>query len=343
MKSGIIGLALSGKSTIFEALSGSPARPELKAENRRTTVTVPDERIDRLSAMYKPRKTIYATIEFMLPGRTGSTEHTADSPVWNAVRDCDALIHVIRNFPLPGMDAPDVAADFQKMEQELIFADLVVVEKRLEKIAAEHQRNRPVDKEEEKLLEQCRELLEQETPLRRRPEIAGAPQLRGYAFLSGRPMLVVFNNPESNNELPDAPALLAAEKCLVIRGGLEHEIAQMSGEDEAAFREEYGISETAVARLIRETYDLLGLRSFFTVGEDEVRAWTITRGTVAVDAAEKIHSDIKQGFIRAETVSYDHLMEAGSHAGARKQGTVRLEGKTYEVQDGDIIDFRFNV
>lgn len=343
MKSGIIGLPLAGKSTIFEALSGSPARPELKAENRRTTVTVPDERIDRLSAMYNPRKTIYATIEFMLPGRTGSTEHTADSPVWNAVRDCDALIHVIRNFPLPGMDAPDVSADFKKMDQELIFADLVVTEKRLEKIAAEHQRNRPVDKDEEKLLEECRDLLEQEIPLRRHPEIAAAPQLRGFAFLSGRPMLAVFNNAENDDAMPNAPGLSETEKCLVIRGDLEHEIAQMSGDDAAAFRKEYGISETAVDRLIRETYDLLGLRSFFTVGEDEVRAWTITRGTVAVDAAEKIHSDIKQGFIRAETVSYDHLMEAGSHASARKQGQVRLEGKTYEVQDGDIIDFRFNV
>jgi len=343
MKLGIIGLELSGKSTIFEAVSCSPAKPELKAENRRALVTVPDDRIDKLSEMYNPKKTIYATVEYLLPGRTGSSERNADSPVWTAVRDCDALVHVIRNFTLPGMEQPDPIADFTKMDQELIFTDLVVAEKRLEKMAKDKQRNRPVDKEEEKLLTQCRDLLEEEIPLRSNPELAASPLLRGYAFLSGRPMLVVFNNDEENTSMPDTSGFTASEKFIVIRGQLEHEISQMPEEDAQSFREEYGITTTAVDRLIRISYELLGLMSFFTVGEDEVRAWTITNTTIAVDAAEEIHSDIKKGFIRAETVSYAHLIEAGSYAQARKNGNVRLEGKTYQVHDGDIMDFRFNV
>lgn len=186
-------------------------------------------------------------------------------------------------------------------------------------------------------------MLEQEKPLRHNPELASARQLKGFTFLSGKPMLILFNNPEDDESLPETGDILAGEKFLAIRGGLEHELAQMDDDEAKEYLTEYGISTSAMDRMISLSYELLGLISFFTVGPDEVRAWTIKKDTLAVDAAEVIHSDIKKGFIRAEVVAYDDLMEAGSYKDARQKGTVRLEGKTYPVQDGDIIEFRFNV
>ena len=167
--------------------------------------------------------------------------------------------------------------------------------------------------------------------------------MRGFALLSAKPMLVLFNNDDETPQLPEVGQLTEAEECLVIRGKLEDELAQMPPEDAAAFLSEFDISESATDRVIQKSYEILGLISFFTVGEDEVRAWTIRKATQAVDAAEAVHSDMKKGFIRAEVLAYDDLMAAGSYAEARKKGTVRLEGKTYEVKDGDIINFRFNV
>lgn len=343
MKIGILGLAQSGKSTLFEALTQSPHQPEKKVENRLATIRVPEPRIDVLSAMYNPKKTIYAQIEYFLPGRTAQADRPKDQSPWTAVRDCDALIHIVRNFDLPGYDAPAPAEDFRKMDQELIFADLVIADKRLERIEKDRGRPTKASPEEEALMIRVKEILENEEPLRHYPEIAADPLLKGYAFLSGRPMMVVFNNGDEDDALPAAGELLERERCLAIRAKLEHEIAQMEDEDAQAFLAEYGIDEPATHRVIRESYDLLGLHSFFTVGPDEVRAWTIRKNTVAVDAADVIHSDIKKGFIRAETIAYQDLLDAKSHAEARKRGTVRLEGKTYVVQDGDIIDFRFNV
>lgn len=175
------------------------------------------------------------------------------------------------------------------------------------------------------------------------PDIAMARKLRGFALLSAKPMLVLFNNADDDDRLPDVRSLTEAENCMVIRGKLEQELAQMSAEDAAEFLQEFNIGQSAMDRVILESYALLGLISFLTIGKDEVRAWTIKKGTPAVDAAEVVHSDMKRGFIRAEVLSYDDLMEAGTYAAARKKGTVRLEGKNYEVKDGDIIDFRFNV
>jgi len=337
MKLGIIGLGLCGKTTLFEALTTTPPQPEKKGETRRALVSVPDQRIDKLSAIFTPKKTIYATIEYILPGQKD------DSNRLNAVRDCDAFIHVLRNFEVPGIDAPNPSRDFVKLDEELIFNDLVVAEKRLGKIEQDKKRNRQVDEKEEKLLRQCHALLENNTPLRTDPDLAGAPELKGFAFFSARPMLVLINNDDDNTDIPALTGAGAEETAIAVRGRIEHEISQMNEEDAAAFLEEYNIAKPAVDRVITESYTLLGLISFLTVGKDEVRAWTIQRGTAAVDAAEAIHSDIKKGFIRAEVVSYDDFMAAGSHAEARKHGTVRLEGKTYIVQDGDIIDFRFNV
>jgi hypothetical protein len=259
------------------------------------------------------------------------------------VRDCDALIHVVRNFKLYGQADPAPWADIQALDQELILADLVVAEKRMERLALDQKRGRKPDPEEMTLLTQCLEHLNNEIPLRRFPELAAAKLLRGFAFLSAKPALVLLNNLDEDDVLPEPPEALAGETCMVIRAKLEQELAQMTAEEAAEFLAEFNISESATDRVLKSSYALQGLISFFTVGEDEVRAWTITEGTVALDAAEVIHSDIKKGFIRAEVLAYDDLMAAGSYAEARKQGTVRLEGKTYVVKDGDIVHYRFNV
>jgi len=349
MKLGIIGLPASGKATVFEALTLEISGSGDKSEDRLGTIDVPDTRIDALSRMYQPRKTIYAQVQYFLPGKGGQKKEggkadaaRADS-AWTAVRDADALIQVLRNFRMFGMDDPQPAADFEKLDQELIISDLAVVEKRLERMNAEAKKGKPPDAEERALVEKCRDLLEAEIPIRSDPDLARAPQLRGYAFLSAKPVLVLFNNEDEDTEIPAMEGRLAGESCLVIRGKLEHELAQMSAEEAAELLEEFEIAASATDRVIQKSYEILGLISFFTVGEDEVRAWTIPRGTPAVAAAGVIHTDIQKGFIRAETISYEDLMAAGSMAAAKKNATLRLEGKTYGVKDGDIINFRFNV
>ena len=344
MKLGIIGLPQSGKSTVFEALTKSASDMAHKGENRISTIRVPDSRIDILSEMYRPQKTIYAQVEYFLPG-TGSANKTQakEQSVWAATRECDALIHVVRNHTGAGFEKATPYEDFRNIEQELILADLVLVEKRLERIELDHKRGKKTDPREHTLLIEGRKNLEDEIPLRRVTELASARELRGFTLLSAKPMLVLFNNDEENNDMPEVNSLTGLESCLVIRGKLEQELAQMSTEEAAEFLNEFNINESAMNRVIRKSYNILGLISFFTIGKDEVRAWTIKIGTQALDAAEVIHSDIKKGFIRAEVLAYDDLMEAGTYADARKKGTVRLEGKSYEVKDGDLINFRFNV
>ncbi len=339
MKLGIIGLPGSGKTTIFETLTRNFPEVTNKSENRIGTITVPDERVGILSEMYKPKKTIYAQVEYFLPGKLDQKKQA----IWNQVRDCDALIHVIRNFPDFANEAPNITADFNHLDQELMLADQVVIEKRLETLDTEKKRGRKVNDEEYSLLQECLETLENEIPLRKKEKLARSPLLKGFTFLSGKPTLILFNNADDDDEMPDAGVLVQNEDCMVIKGKLEQELAQMPEEDAADFLIEFDIKEVAMDRVIKKSYDLLGLISFFTVGEDEVKAWTIRRETVAVDAADVIHSDIKKGFIRAEVLFYDDLMAAGTFADARKAGTVRLEGKTYPVKDGDIINFRFNV
>ncbi|MCP4751024.1 MAG: redox-regulated ATPase YchF [Proteobacteria bacterium] len=340
MKLGIIGLPKSGKTTIFETLTRNIPEIANKTESRIGTIKVPDGRVDILSDMYKPKKTIFAQVEYFLPGSQGQKK---TQNIWTQVRDCDALIHVVRNFGGYGLEAPIPYGDFQSLDQELILADLVVIEKRVESLTTDKKRGNKANPEEVSLLEECLKNLENETPLRKCPDLAQNPLLKGFTFLSAKPTLVLFNNEEDDDAMPEAKDLPSTEDCLVIRGKLEHELAQMSDEDAADFLAEYQITSSAMDRVIKKSYDLLGLVSFFTVGDDEVRAWTIKKETVAVDAADVIHSDIKKGFIRAEVVFYDDLMEAGSHQEARKKGTVRLEGKTYPVKNGDIINFRFNV
>ena len=338
MKLGIIGLSGSGKTTVFEALTGEFSETGGKTDNRLGTIRVPDPRIDQLSDIFKPRKTIYAQVEYFLPGKSGK-----DDGAWTPVRDADALIHVVRNFSLFGLSEPNPQKDFTQLDQELILSDLTVAEKRLERMAAEANKVKKPDPEEQALVEECHRQLEGETPIRKRPDLAAAPKLRGYAFLSGKPMLVLFNNTDEDDSLPSSDAPYSGEDCMVIRGKLEHELARMTEDEAAELLAEFDISASATDRVVKQSYSLLGLISFFTVGEDEVRAWTIKRGTSALDAAEAIHSDIKKGFIRAEIISCDDFLAAGGMAAAKKNGKFRLEGKTYEVQDGDIINFRFNV
>lgn len=341
MKLGIIGLPRSGKSTLFDALTKNIAGAEHKGEERIAAIRVPDARVDMLSQIYKPQKTIYAQVEYLLPGF--KTDSPREQSTWTSVRDCDALLHVIRNHAAYGFEKQSPLEDFIRLDQELILADLVVVEKRLERIELDEKRGKKMDQEEKALLTQCRQALEKEIPLRKKSDLASAPKLRGFTFLSAKPVLVLFNNEDDDDRMPDIKDFTAEEACLVVRGKLEQELAQMPFEEAAEFLSEFNIAASAMDRIIRRSYALLNLISFFTTISNEVRAWTIKKGTPALDAAEVIHSDMKKGFIRAEVVSFQDLMDAGSYAEAKKQGTVRLEGKTYEVQDGDVVQFRFNI
>ncbi len=344
MKLAIVGLSGAGKSTVFEALTRSLSDAGHKNEARIGTIRVPDNRIDFLSKMYLPQKTIYAQVEYFLPtAAAGPKEKSGDHPAWKVVREADALIHVVRNFSGYGLKTPTPLEDYRSLDQEMILIDLVAVEKRLERLDADQKRGKAVNPEEYGLLQECREVLEKESPLRRHPELAGAPLLKGYAFISAKPALILFNNDDENDGIPEMTGVYSLEASAYIKGKLEQELSRMSAEEAREFLSEFNITASAMDRVIRQSYELLGLISFFTVGQDEVRAWTIVKGTSAVEAAGVIHSDFKKGFIRAEVVSYADLTAAGSYAEARKKGTVRLEGKTYIVRDGDIINFRFNV
>jgi len=346
MKLGIIGLPGAGKSTVFEALTQIQSEENGigKPENRIGTIRVPDERVDFLSNMFQPKKTIHTQVEYLLPERKPHGQDLKkEGNIWSVVRNCDALIHVVRNFREYGQEEPAPEKDFFALDQEMIFTDLMIVEKRLERLEMDKKRGRKIDPEELVLLTECQKMLEAETPLRHSHDLAAAHLLKGYAFVSAKPMLVLFNNEDEDEKIPVGDDFLKKEKCMVARGRLEHELYQIPAEDAEAFLQEFNVTSSAMDRVIEESYKLLGLVSFFTVGEDEVRAWTITGNTQAVDAAEVIHSDIKKGFIRAEVLAYQDLVAAGSYKEARKRGTVRLEGKTYIVKDGDIIEFRFNV
>jgi GTP-binding protein YchF len=343
LKLSIIGLPLSGKSTVFETLTRSNGKQNHKIENRTAMINVPDNRIDSLSALFQPQKTTYAKVEYFLPGATMGADQKAREQRWAGVRDSDAFIHVIRNFRNSGFDDPDPATDIQNIEDELILADMIVTEKRLERLETEKKKGRGYQVEEHQLLLEIHTLLERGRPVRSDGRLTSHPILRGYAFLSGKPKLVIFNNDDGDTNLPALTDRIPFNGSLIIRGKLEHEISQMTEKDSADFLAEYDIHDLARYRVIRNSYGILGLISFFTVGQDEVRSWSVRNGVSALEAAGEIHSDIQQGFIRAETISYNDFMSAGSYTEARKRGTVRLEGKTYIVQDGDIINFRFNI
>ncbi len=365
MKLGIIGLPNCGKTTIFNALTGqsAPAAPfpnPLGTERHVGVIRVPDARLDRLAEMYKPRKTTWAEVTCVdITGFSrGISASKQKAAVFNDVRDMDAVIHVVRAFADPAIAHPDgavdPAADAAALELELVFSDLELVETRLERIAASIKKGVGGDLEAEKAtLEKCRGQLEEEKPLRNlglsEGERAATSSLQ---FTSAKPELIVLNVGEDDIASPATAAALANledfyrgkdAQVFSLSGKIETELSQLEPEEAKLFLDDLGIAEPAMNRVIREAYALLGLVSFLTAGEDEVKAWTIQKGTPALKAAGKIHSDIERGFIRAEVVSYEDLMAASSLARARDAGAVRLEGKDYIVKDGDIINFRFNV
>jgi GTP-binding protein YchF len=344
MKLGIIGLSGCGKATIFEALTHNFTDTGHKDAPRVGVVQVPDDRLAHLSRMYNPKKTIHAQVNYFLAGRQIQKTDAGQAPdAWTEVRNCDALVHGVRNFKGYGLYAPTPEKDLIRLDQELILADLMVVEKRIERIELEKKRHRQIDDKELALLYQCRDNLENEIPLRQTEHLASAPLLKGFAFLSAKPMLILINNEDDDDRLPPLSDPALEKNCVIIKGKLEQELAQMSDEEAHDFLNEFNLSAYATDRVIAKSYEILGLISFFTVGDDEVRAWTARRQTPAEDAAGIIHSDFKKGFIRAEVVAYSDLMECGSYADARKNGLVRLEGRSYLVNDGDIITFRFNL
>ena len=344
MKLGIIGLPQSGKSTIFAALTGARGEDRnlktSRKDQRIGVVRVADERVDFLSKLLKPQKTTYASVEYLLPSEiaTGAAVKS-ENVIWNQVRACDALIHVVRNFQTVGGIPPAPEEDFWRLEEEMILYDLMVAEKRIERVELDNKRGKKPDKEEYSLLKSCLEVLENSQPLRIKLELASAPALRGFTFLSAKPQLIIINNEDEDETMP--PWNLEPEG--LVRGRLEMEIAAMSPEEAEEFLVAYHIEKSALDRVIMSSYSLMNLISFFTVVHDEVRAWTITSGTSALNAAGTVHSDMEKGFIRAEVLSFQHLKEHGSFQEAKKKGDVHLEGKEYIVQDGDVISFRFNV
>jgi GTP-binding protein YchF len=349
MKIGIVGFGRAGKTTLFNALTGlhastggfgDPGKANLGA------IKVPDERVDRLSAIFQPRKTTYAEVVFVdFPGASDRAGAVLDQATLVQMRDADALVQVVRGFPDPvTQDAADPARDIAAFHGELVLADLAIVEKRLERLRKEKGKEVEVE-----LLGRCQAALEAETPLRR---IALSPAeeraLSGFGLLSRLPLLAVVNVAEdaAAAPLPDAVrARLDADAApgLALCAQIEMEIAALEPSDRAAFLADLGLHESARSRFVQAAYALLDLISFLTSGEDEVRAWPIARGTTAVRAAGKIHSDIERGFIRAEVVAYEDFIRFGSEAKCREAGKLRLEGKDYVVQDGDIVHFRFNV
>ena len=347
MKLGIVGLARSGKTTIFNALTkrtGESVPPGGQVVPALGVVPVPDPRVDWLTQLYNPKKTTYAQVTYMdLQGMPGVVESKQEymALLLNHMRPMDAFLMVVRNFTDPALGPADVARDFRDLEDELLIADLATVEKRLEKLDLEQKRGKKVAGPEKDLLEACQELLNQEQPLRTRPELANAPELRGFTLLTAKPLLVVVNNSDEDDSLPQAD--FQSAEAMVVRGKLEMEMTQLPEAEAAAFMEDFGIKESALDRVIHASFSLLRLATFITVGEDEVKAWTVPRDVPAQEAAGAVHSDIQRGFIRAEVIAYEDLKRAGDYATARKQGVVRLEGKTYPVKDGDIINFRFNI
>jgi GTP-binding protein YchF len=353
----LIGLPATGKSTLFQLMTSAKDSPRGhgKAETQVGVSKVPDPRLDRLTAIFNPRKHVPATIEFtdvVAPGRTGAAALIDLA----GYKIADALVHVVRSFADEAVPHPsgtvDPARDAQAMEDELILADLGVVERRLERIDKDLKKNKSADlSAEHDLLLRCRAALENGQPLRALG-LAGAElrRLRGFQLLSAKPLLVVINLDEADAaasvEQAAAGAGLTAflsraeTRAVPVCARIELEIAALDAADAGAFLADLGLSESGLDRVIRATYELLGYISFFTVGEDECRAWSIPRGTIALDAAGEIHSDISRGFIRAEVVGYDAFIARGTLQACRDHGELRLEGKEYVVQDGDIINFR---
>jgi GTP-binding protein YchF len=347
---GLIGLPAAGKSAVLRLLTGAPA-------GARTAVApVPDPRLDALASIFRPKKVTRASVGLtelpaFVPGRTPRTEVNA---VLDAARRADALMAVVRCFRSPSVPHPlqavDPERDGRALIEELVLADLERVESVADRLAKSHAR-RPEEARALEALGLCRSVLEDGQPLRRAPlreEQAGS--LSGYGLVTHKPLLLAANLDEEDlragQGVPAALAELAAAAGAALVpfcAAVEEEIAALDPGERADFLSAYGLAETGAERLARTAYTALGLISFLTAGEDEVRAWPIRAGTRARQAAGKVHSDIERGFIRAEVAAWTDLQQAGSWKALREQGRLRIEGKDYVVQDGDVIEYRFNV
>jgi hypothetical protein len=357
MKIGLVGLPKSGKTTLFNLLTGSSAATSRydagRAELHTGIARVPDPRVDRLTALFKPRKTTYATFEVV--DLAGIEKDDRGGLEAKEFRNADALLHVVRAFPDDARGAAEPRRDVLDLELTLALADLEVVERRLERLEASIKKQRKeAEVREQELLGRLKIALETETPLRAVTMTAEEARLvRGFTFLSQKPILHLVNVEEDaiaeGGRVAERYGLADVAARPGTRVGwvsavIEAEIARLDGDEQQAFLADLGLAEPAINRVLRECFALLGLVSFFTTGEDEVRAWPIPAGTRAQDAAGTVHSDIARGFIRAEVNGYDELVAVGgSFADLRARGQLRLEGKDYVVLDGEICHFRFNV
>jgi ribosome-binding ATPase len=358
MKTGIIGLPQVGKTSLFRILTKANLSEQSYSNPREAHVgvaKVPDDRLDRLAAVYKPKKLTHASVEYVDVGAIGQ-DALKESGYIGHLRNVDALAHVVRAFDdpsIPHVGPIDPLRDIKNVEFDLMVSDLGQIEKRLERVEKDLKKMRTPDLEKEfDLLKRAKLHVESERPLREMEMTReDKKRLRGFMFLSEKPILYVLNIGESSElgkELEQAVAKfdlaeVAARPnagATAICGKVEAELAEMTDADAAEFLSSYGLRESGLSRLIRTTYALLGLISFLTIGEDECRAWTIPVHTRAVEAAGAIHSDLEKHFIRAETIAWDQLLEAGSEANARAKGILRLEGKDYIVKDGDVMNIR---
>ncbi len=357
MKIGLTGLTNSGKTTIFNALTNGEfpvsAYSEANAEPHQSIISIPDERITKLTSIYNPKKTVHATIELVdFPGASidsdsGPSSLSADTI--RQIKNMDAIGIVIRNYDDDLLGNSDITGDFNTITGDLLLSDLMIVENRLDRIAWQYQRGQKTQEleNEESVLKRIHRALDENGSLDGLELVASEEKLiRGFQFLSLKPKLVIVNSDETKFE--DSQSLIASLPdsipLIEFAGKFEMELSQIEDEEELQmFMGDIGIKSSARDRLARSAYDILGYISFFTVGEDEVRAWNIVKGDNAVVAAGTIHSDLARGFIRAECFTYTDLMEFGDEKTVRRKGKFRLEGKEYLVQDGDILNIRFNV
>ena len=358
MKTGIIGLPQVGKTSLFKILTKAKLEAGGYSNLREAHVgvaKVPDDRLDKLAALYNPKKLVHASVEYVDVAAIGA-EALKETAFAASLRVVDALAHVVRAFDdpaIPHVGSIDPVRDVKNVDFDLMVSDLGQVEKRLERLEKDLKKQKSADLEKEfDLLKRAKAHLETEKPLREMEMSAeDKKRVRGFMFLSEKPILYVLNVNESSElgrdldnavskfglaEIASRPNAGATAIC----GKVEAELAEMSDAEAAEFLASYGLKESGLARLIRKTYELLGMISFFTVGDDECRAWTVERGSRAQAAAGAIHSDLEKHFIRAETIHWDTLLAAGSEANARSQGTLRLEGKEYVVKDGDVMHIR---
>ena len=356
MKTGIIGLPQVGKTSLFRILTKAAVSATTNPRDAHIGVAkVPDDRLDKLAAHYNPKKLTHASVEYVDVGAIGQ-EALKESGYIGHLRNVDALAHVVRAFEddsIPHVGSIDPLRDIKNVEFDLMVSDLGQIEKRLERLVKDLKKMKTPELEKEnELLLRAKAHLETEKPLREMQMTADdKKRIRGFMFLSEKPILYVLNVSESTQLGTDLEAAVSKYNltevasrpnagATAICGKVEAELAEMSDADAAEFLSSYGLTESGLTRLIRTTYHLLGLISFFTSGEDECRAWTIPVNTRAVNAAGAIHSDLEKHFIRAETIRWDQLLDAGSEANARAKGTLRLEGKEYIVQDGDVMHIR---